>query len=343
MAWKNFLKPRRKDSALGFDYAGIIGESPRIQEIFRQLELVAPTEATVLLLGESGTGKELLARAIHRNSPRRDGPFVVVNCAAIPDTLLESDLFGHERGAFTGATSRRPGRFALAHHGTIFLDEIGELPLSTQAKILRVLQFKEIEPLGGTQVQKVDVRIIAATNRSLAEEVKEGRFREDLFYRLNVVAITLPPLRQRLEDIPRLTYHFLTAFAQRNRRPVTKVDPQVLALFQRLPWPGNIRELENIIERAVIFCTGDTLTVAHLPEELQYWARQTSEPAAGELGEPSLLDLEKELIFRTLAKVNGNRRQAAQILGISLAELEYKLKIFHWPGPLNGSESPSRH
>lgn len=325
-----------------FERSDIIGESPRMQEIFSQLELVAPTEATVLLLGESGTGKELLARAIHRNSRRREGPFVVVNCAAIPETLLESDLFGHERGAFTGATSRRPGRFALAHQGTIFLDEIGELPLATQAKILRVLQFKEIEPLGGTQTQKVDVRIIAATNRMLAEEVREGRFREDLYYRLNVVAITLPPLRQRLEDLPLLAYHFLDIYSRKNHRRINQIAPEVLQLFRRYPWPGNVRELENVMERAVIFCTGEVLTVAHLPEELRQFVTQASLAPESE-EEPSLLELEKELIFRTLAKVNGNRRQAAQILGISLAELDYKLKVFAWPGLNNPGEGRRPH
>jgi len=238
---------------LTFDRTGIIGESPLMQEIFTLLALAAPTDATVLLLGETGTGKELIGQAIHRNSRRREGPFVVVNCAAIPENLLESDLFGHERGAFTGAVNRKIGRFALAHGGTIFLDEIGELPIPIQAKILRVLQFKEFEPLGTHKTQKVDVRIIAATNRFLTDEVREGRFREDLFYRLNVVTLTLPPLRKRLEDIPILAYYFLENFARKNKRQIKEIEPPALHLLKSYHWPGNIRELENIMERAVIF------------------------------------------------------------------------------------------
>ena len=241
---------------MAFDRTGIIGESPRMREIFELLALAAPTDATVLLLGETGTGKELIARAIHQNSQRRDGAFVVVNCAAIPENLLESDLFGHEKGAFTGAVNRKIGRFALAHGGTIFLDEIGELPIPIQAKILRVLQFKEFEPVGSHRTHKVDVRIVAATNRSLVDEVREGRFREDLFYRLNVVALTLPPLRQRPEDIPILAYYFFETYTRKNARTIGKIDPDTLNLLRTYNWPGNIRELENIMERAVIFCTG---------------------------------------------------------------------------------------
>jgi two-component system NtrC family response regulator/two-component system response regulator HydG len=303
-----------------------------MREIFQLLDLAAPTDATVLLLGETGTGKELIARAIHRNSPRREGPFVVVNCAAIPETLLESDLFGHERGAFTGAASRKTGRFASAHGGTIFLDEIGELPLAVQAKILRVLQFKEFEPLGSHASQKVDVRIIAATNRSLTDEVREGRFREDLFYRLNVVALTLPPLRSRREDIPVLAYYFFDNYTRKNKRSIQEIEPGALQRLKSYSWPGNIRELENVIERAVIFCTGKILTAANLPEELQ---AKVEPPGPGQgLGdhEPSLMDLEKELIFRTLEKVGNKRQQAAQILGISQEELDFKLRAYHWRG-----------
>jgi transcriptional regulator with PAS, ATPase and Fis domain len=313
-----------------FDRTGIIGESPLMQEIFEMLALAAPTDATVLLLGETGTGKELIGRAIHRNSVRRAGPFIVVNCAAIPENLLESDLFGHERGAFTGAVNRKAGRFALAHGGTILLDEIGELPISIQAKILRVLQFKEFEPLGSPKTQKVDVRIIAATNRSLADEVREGRFREDLFYRLNVVTLTLPPLRRRLEDIPILAYYFFETYTQKNKRSIKAIDPLALDLLKAYNWPGNIRELENIMERAVIFCTGPTLTAENLPDMLHDQQAQINPVQTFSHPESSLMDLERELIFRTLEKVGKNRQQAAQILGISQEELDFKLRAYHW-------------
>jgi transcriptional regulator with PAS, ATPase and Fis domain len=299
-------------------------------EIFEHLALAAPTDATVLLLGETGTGKELIARAIHRNSPRQEAPFVVVNCAAIPENLLESDLFGHERGAFTGAANRKIGRFALAHGGTIFLDEIGELPISIQAKILRVLQFKEFEPLGSNRTQKVDVRIIAATNRSLTDEVREGRFREDLFYRLNVVTLTLPPLRMRLEDIPILAYYFFDHYLKKNKRAIEEIEPTVLQLLKEYSWPGNIRELENVMERAVIFCTGKILGVANLPDILRTRRGHTDSGQNCSSHEPSLMDLEKELIFRTLEKLGHNRQQAAQVLGISQEELDFKLRAYHW-------------
>jgi transcriptional regulator with PAS, ATPase and Fis domain len=301
-----------------------------MREIFELLALAAPTDATVLLLGETGTGKELIARAIHRNSPRQAGPFVVVNCAAIPETLLESDLFGYERGAFTGAANRKIGRFALAHDGTIFLDEIGELPISVQAKILRVLQFKEFEPVGSNATQKVDVRIIAATNRSLIDEIREGRFREDLFYRLDVVTLTLPPLRMRQEDIPILAYYFFDTYTRKNKRAIQEIEPEVLHLLKGYNWPGNIRELENVMERSVIFCTGTSLAVANLPDMLRTKPVPTDSTASSSLHGPSLMELEKELIFRTLEKVGNSRQQAAQVLGISQEELDFKLRAYHW-------------
>jgi transcriptional regulator with PAS, ATPase and Fis domain len=301
-----------------------------MREIFELLALAAPTDATVLLLGETGTGKELIARAIHRNSPRQAGPFVVVNCAAIPETLLESDLFGYERGAFTGAANRKTGRFALAHDGTIFLDEIGELPISVQAKILRVLQFKEFEPVGSNATQKVDVRIIAATNRSLIDEIREGRFREDLFYRLDVVTLTLPPLRMRQEDIPILAYYFFDTYTRKNKRAIQEIEPGVLHLLKGYNWPGNIRELENVMERSVIFCTGTSLTVENLPDMLRTKPVPTDSTASSSLHGPSLMELEKELIFRTLEKVGNSRQQAAQVLGISQEELDFKLRAYHW-------------
>jgi len=314
-----------------FDPAGIIGTSSTMQEIFEVLNLAAPSDATILILGETGTGKELLAQAIHRNSHRRHGPFVVVNCAAIPETLIESELFGHEKGAFTGATNRKLGRFAIAHDGTIFLDEIGDLPLATQSKILRVLQSKEYEPLGSNRTQRANVRIISATNRPLDVDARSGRFREDLFYRLNVVTVTLPPLRERVEDIPLLAYHFLQRFNEKNQRQVKEIDPRVLQVFRDYAWPGNIRELENVIERGVIFCKGDTLTLDNLPALFQ----AVSPPAyalggpPGEPSEPSLLDYEKEYILRTFQKVGKDVHKAAEKLGISLEELSYRLRAYH--------------
>jgi two-component system, NtrC family, response regulator HydG len=308
-----------------FNFPGVLGASPRIREIFRLLEMVSPSEATVLLLGETGTGKELVAQAIHQNSPRAAGPFVVVNCAALPETLLESELFGHERGAFTGATSRKDGRFLLAHRGTLFLDEIAELTLPIQAKILRVLQAREFEPLGSNRTLKVDVRIVTATNRDLDKMVRDGRFRDDLFYRLNVVPVVMPPLRERLEDLPVLVDFFLKKYGEKNRRQVISPAPETLQAFQRYSWPGNIRELENVIERGVIVCRGEVLAPADLPPALQLleeWA------GAGSNGEPGLPELERQLIGRTLERVDGQRHRAAEILGISLDELNLKIRSY---------------
>jgi transcriptional regulator with GAF, ATPase, and Fis domain len=310
-----------------FDFSGVLGSSPRIREIFQLLEMVAPSEATVLLLGETGTGKELVALAIHRNSRRADGPFVVVNCAALPETLLESELFGHERGAFTGATNRKDGRFLVAHRGTLFLDEIGELSLPIQAKILRVLQAREFEPLESNRPVKVDVRIIAATNRDLEKMVREGRFRHDLFYRLNVFPLVLPPLRERLEDLPVLAEFFLKKYGEKNRRTLISPSPEALEALRRYAWPGNIRELENIIERGVIVCQGDVLTVTDLPPALQA-PEPGARSAAGDDPEPDLPELERQLISRTLEKVGGQRWQAAEILGISLDELNLKIRSY---------------
>jgi transcriptional regulator with PAS, ATPase and Fis domain len=325
-------KPKTEKKTMTFDLSGIIGQSPPMREVLELLTLAAPSDATVLLLGETGTGKEVIAQAIHRNSYRWEAPFVVVNCAAIPETLLESELFGHERGAFTGANVRKLGRFSMAHQGTLFLDEIGELPIAIQAKILRVLQAREFEPLGGTRTLKVDVRIIAATNRPLESEVREGRFREDLYYRLNVIAITLPPLRERLEDLPLLANYFLERYNRKNNRQVKGIAPEVMKIFREYLWPGNIRELENIIERGVIFCRGDAMTLTSLPPSFRQQAAKLAERIADTASrptEPSLLELERELISRTLQKVGGDQRQAAQILGISLEELSLKLGAYH--------------
>ncbi len=308
-----------------FEFSGVLGTSPRIREIFQLLEMVAPSEATVLLLGETGTGKELVAQAVHRNSPRAAGPFVAVNCAALPENLLESELFGHERGAFTGAANRKDGRFVMAHHGSLFLDEVGELSLPIQAKILRVLQAREFEPLGSTRTVKVDVRIITATNRNLEKMVREGRFREDLYYRLNVFPVVLPPLRERQEDLPALAEFFLKKFSEKNRRNGISLAPEVLEAFRRYVWPGNIRELENVIERAVIVCQGTVITVENLPGALQ---QQGGLLIGDEEQELEDLEYERKLISRTLEQVAGQRQQAAEILGISLDELNFKIRSY---------------
>ena len=309
------------------EFPGVLGVSHRMKEIARLLVLVAPSDATVLLLGETGTGKELVAQAIHMNSPRRQGPFIVVNCAALPETLLESELFGHEKGAFTGATAKKEGRFLLAHHGTLFLDEIGELQPSTQAKILRVLQTREFEPLGSTRTVKVDVRIIAATNRNLETMVQQGTFRDDLYYRLHVFPITLPALRQRLDDLPQLIDFFLQRFREKYQRPIQTLAPEVLQAFRRYAWPGNIRELENTLERGVILCQGETLSLAGLPAQLQNLALEPERPGAFET-EPSPPEWEKEFIFHTLEKHSWNRQEAAAALQISLEELDFKIRAY---------------
>jgi two-component system response regulator HydG len=300
-----------------------------MREIFELLAMVAPSEATVLLLGETGTGKELVAQAIHRNSGRASGPFVVVNCAALPETLLESELFGYERGAFTGATNRKDGRFVLAHQGTLFLDEVGELSLPLQAKLLRVLQAREFEPLGSTRTIKVDVRIITATNRDLEKMVREGRFREDLYYRLNVFPVVLPPLRERQEDLPTLAEFFLKKFSRKNRREGMSLAPEVLEALSRYPWPGNIRELENVMERAVIICRGTVISLDNLPSAMQ---QRGGLSGGGEEKDLELPEWERKLISGTLERVAGQRQQAAEILGISLDELNLKIRSYGLEG-----------
>jgi two-component system response regulator HydG len=321
-----YLKERLGDR---FDLSEIIGASPAMRQMFETLALVAPSDATVLIYGESGTGKELVANALHQNSLRHEHPFIKINCAALPETLLESELFGHEKGAFTGAVARKLGRFQAADQGSIFLDEIAEMSPATQAKILRVLQEKEFEPVGGGKSVKVDVRIMAATNKKLSVEIAAGRFREDLYYRLNVVQIMVPPLRERLEDIPRLADHFVKKFAQKNRRHIKNVSPRVLDLFTRYGWPGNVRELENVTERAVILARTDTITLSDLPPALQALCApidrletQKKTPAQ------TLKDAEKQMILKTLEECGGNRTHAAQVLGISRRTLQLKLKEY---------------
>jgi two-component system, NtrC family, response regulator HydG len=316
----------------------LIGESESFRRIMEVIATVAPTRATVLLQGESGTGKELFARALHDQSPRQDAPFITMNCAALPEGLVESALFGHEKGAFTGATVRTAGAFERAHTGTLLLDEISEMRLDLQAKLLRVIQEQEFERVGGTQAIKVDVRLVATTNRDLKAEVDAGRFRSDLYYRLNVVPIRTPPLRERVEDIPRLLNHFMHRMAENQGTPVPAIAPETVQLLQRYGWPGNVRELANAIERAVILCRGNVLLPSAFADQLREPGGPVTLPAAAvpsvaEAGtssaaEPLPFDLdeiERRAIVRALAATGGNRTRAAKLLGISERTLRNKL------------------
>ncbi len=309
----------------------IIGSSPPMQELLEMVGYVAPTEATVLIYGESGTGKELVAEALHRNSERRNKPFVKVNCAALAESLLESELFGHEKGAFTGAEKRREGKFVQADGGTLFLDEIGETSQAMQVKLLRVLQEHELQRVGGEDTVKVDVRIIAATNRNLEEEVSRNAFREDLYYRLNVVMLTVPPLRTRGADIPALVEHFARKFAEKNRRVLDRITSECMELLTDYPWPGNVRELENAIERGIILMRGTELTEKSLSLSIQKQADKLPEkqaPVADEVEAGSLFAAEKQLILRTLEETAGNKSEAARRLGITRKTLLNKLNKY---------------
>jgi len=311
-----------------FDFSNIIGRSRTMKELLETVAMVAPSEATVLIMGESGTGKELIANAIHQNSPRSSYPFIKVNCAALPETLLESELFGHEKGAFTGAVSRRQGRFHLAHKGSILLDEIAEMSMATQSKILRVLQEREFEPIGSSETFKVDTRIITATNKNLQEEVRANRFREDLYYRINVVNLTVPSLRDRREDIPLLVDFFLKRYAKKNHRNLKGFTPKAMDLLMRYDWPGNIRELENVVERSVIMMRGDFITPDEFPDVLKSLDPEYEQISAEMLSGKSLKEMEKAMIMRTLQETDGNRTRAAEILGISRRTLQLKLKEY---------------
>ncbi|WP_027366846.1 sigma-54-dependent Fis family transcriptional regulator [Desulfocurvibacter africanus] len=306
----------------------IIGRSQSMKELLDILAMVAPTEATVLVTGESGTGKELIAKAVHAGSPRKNGPLVVVNCAALAESLLESELFGHEKGAFTGADRRREGRFQQAHHGSIFLDEIGEISQAMQAKLLRAIQEREVQRVGSDKPVSVDVRIIAATNRDLRKEVEEGRFREDLFYRLNVVTLRVPSLRERKEDIPLLAQHFLERFAKKNRKTLKGFTPQAMDALLRHDWPGNVRELENAVERAVILSLGEYVSERELPLLVAGEGSTETQPHLALNGDRSLEDVEREAILATLDKTGGNKSETARILGITRATLHKKLKQY---------------
>jgi len=318
---------------------GILGESAPMIEVFRKIQRVAPTEASVLILGETGTGKELVARAIHAGSPRANKPFVAVNCAALPENLLESELFGHEKGAFTGAQARKPGRFELADGGTLLLDEIGDMPLALQAKLLRVLETHQVEPLGSTKAIPVNIRVLAATHRDLRELVKQGSFREDLFFRLAVVPIQLPPLRERKGDVPLLANHMLRTFAEQQGKEFRGFSDQAMAALEAYRWPGNVRELRNLMEQVAVLWDGGRVELEHLPEYLTSTWEVTASAGYSLKEEVRSLkaDYEQERILAALREVDGNRTQAAKLLGISRRALQLKLKGLELPPELGAN------
>ncbi len=311
-------------------FASIIGSGQAMEDLFATLTLVAPTDATVLINGETGTGKELVASAIHGESLRNSSPFVKVNCAALNENLLESELFGHEQGAFTGAVASRKGCFEQADGGTLFLDEIGDMSLPTQTKILRVLQEGELNRLGGNETIKVDVRLVAATHKDLEAMIEGGTFRQDLFFRLAVVPLVLPPLRERWGDIPLLAEHFLKRYSAKNRKDIKGFHPDVMRIFMQFSWPGNIRELENTVERAVILCQGEQISMQQLPPQMlpEQKSRAVREKETVLTTSPTLRDMEREMIRSTLAKQNGNKSNSAKILGIARQTLLNKIKEY---------------
>jgi len=310
------LRTALKDQGRFFE---IVGKSQRMLQVFNLISQAAPSRSTILVVGESGTGKELVAKAVHANSPRNDKPFVVVNSGSLPHDLLESNLFGHVKGAFTGAIYAKKGLFELADKGTLFFDEIGNIPLETQAKLLRVMQEREFMRLGGVETIKVDVRVVAATNVDLRRSVEEGRFREDLYYRLNVIAVQLPPLRQRKEDIPALVSHFVEKYSKENGKPVEGLSTEALQALMDYDWPGNVRELENVIERAVVMARAPRITRADLGTEF------TLEEAGSPL-RPTLATLEEQYVRRVLDEVRGDKVAAAKILGVSVRTLQRRFK-----------------
>jgi DNA-binding NtrC family response regulator len=324
------VKQLRAQVVQRYAFHNLIGKSQGMQEIYAKIEQVSDSRTTVLISGESGTGKELVAKAIHYNSSRRDRPFIALNCAALPETLIESELFGHEKGSFTDATARRVGQFELANSGTLFLDEIGDLSPITQAKLLRVLQEREFTRIGGVQPIKVDVRIVAATNKNLDELVRKGQFREDLYYRINVIALYLPPLRERGEDIPLLAKHFLAKRVEEENRPHIEFGKDALELLTRYPWPGNVRELENIIEQAFIWSQNSAqIMPEHLPMILKSDSRSSSlrdDTLAGRMSlEKAVMEFEREIILDALKRTNYVQTHAANLLGISRRMLKYRM------------------
>jgi two-component system response regulator HydG len=318
---------RQIDKRYGFQ--GIVGNTQRMRKVFDVLQQVSPSNATVLVLGESGTGKELVARAIHQNSPRRGNHFVPLNCAALSESILESELFGHVKGAFTGATYDRKGRFEYAHQGTLFLDEIGDMPLAIQVKLLRVLEYGEIFRVGSNEPIKVDVRLVCATNQKLESLIREGRFREDLYFRLKVVTIELPPLRERLDDLPLLVDTFIKELSATHKKPIARITPEAMQLFYKYPWPGNVRELRNAIENMIVLTKDDVLDVDDVPNYITT-PRSDDDGEPGEAGATGvhLETAEKELIRQALAISQGNREKAAQLLGIGERTLYRKIKRF---------------
>jgi Nif-specific regulatory protein len=322
-----YLREKLNDQ---YNYKRIVGNSPAMQPVYELIEKVAPTDTAVLIRGESGTGKELVAHAIHFNSRRKDRPFIKVNCAVLAEGVLESELFGHEKGSFTGAAGKRIGRFELAGGGSIFLDEIGDISLSTQVKLLRVLQEKEFERVGGTESIRADVRVIAATNKNLEEAIKKGQFREDLFFRLNVVPIHVPPLRERREDIDRLASHFLNRYSLEANKKISRIDKKALDMMARYHWPGNVRELENAIQRAVVLADSDTIYPSNLPLDIQTFQK---DEYLHQLREDASLtekveNYEKELILKAMEKANQVQTKAAKLLDINRTALIYKLKKY---------------
>ena len=319
-----------------FGLENMIGESPAMKEVFETVQQVAPTKATVLILGESGTGKELVAKAIHQLSPRGRGPLVTVHCAALPVTVLESELFGHERGAFTGAHERRIGRFEQADGGTLFLDEIGEIDATVQVKLLRFLGERTFERVGSNKTLTADLRLVAATNKNLAELVQAGRFREDLYFRLKVVEVQLPPLRERTADIPLLVNSFVREFAKENGKPVKDLTADAVEALLHYPWPGNVRELRTALERAVVLCRGERITLRDLPAEVRGEGGPSPSGTAPEVPTAapglSVKEAEKHLIIRALKECDGNRTLAAQKLGMSRRSLHRKLHVYHLEG-----------
>src|SRR5688500_14497304 len=316
---------RRLDQKFGLDQ--IVGQSKMMKDVFARIQRAAPVDSTVLILGESGTGKELVAQALHQNSPRKKGPFVPINVAAVPSTLVESELFGHVRGAFTGATDKRMGRFEQADAGTLFIDEIGDFELGLQAKLLRVLETMTLTPVGGHEDRKVNVRVLAATSRDIRKMVAEGTFREDLFYRLNVVTITLPPLRDRPDDIAILVEHFLKEISEKKHTAPKKISPEVMRRFQQYRWPGNVRELRNTLESMMVLADGDTLTERDLPERIAESAPQLTTTKEIPTG-MTMEELERLAIMRALDQYGGNRTHAANRLGISVRTLQRKLRQY---------------
>jgi DNA-binding NtrC family response regulator len=327
----NEMRHLRRQMALGRGIEQIVGKSPAMDTLLEQIAIVAPTRTTVLLLGESGTGKDLVAQTLHENSPRRRENFLPLNCSALSWSLLESELFGYEKGSFTGALERRLGKLELANHGTLFLDEIGEMPLDMQVKLLRFLETREIMRVGGASRVQLDVRLIAATNRDLEQAVEQEKFRKDLYYRLKVVTLSIPPLRERRADIPLLAWYFLKTFAREHDKPTPEISPEAMDVLVRYSWPGNVRELRNLIENLVVFARQPNLVLSDLPTELREAAEtgDIAESKAQGLFEDLNMDvIERQAIVRALEKTGGNRGKAAELLGIGLRTLQKKLKDY---------------